>query len=122
MAQNILYSGQGNLNKVILTISFDFYLRCHASSWGNGNINLSSIKYNKHYKISFWSTFWLFIEWKENGNLNREGQVPRQSERRKLGKTETDASHPHTQKKTHTDTNIPGETDFPGETPSLLAL
>lgn len=86
------------------------------------NINLSLIKYNRHYKISFWSTFWLFIEGKENGNLNREGQVPRQSKRGKLGKMETDASHPHTQKKTHTDTNIPRETDFPGETPSLLAL
>lgn len=52
----------------------------------------------------FWSTFWLFIEGKENGNLSSKGQVPRQSEREKLRKTETDASHPHTPKKTHTQT------------------
>lgn len=33
--------------------------------------------------------------------------MPRQSERGKLEKTETDASHPRTQKKAHTDANIP---------------
>ena len=48
--------------------------------------------------------------------------MPRQSKRGKLGKTETDASHPRTEKKAHTDTNIPRETDSTGETPSLLAL
>lgn len=62
------------------------------SSWGNVNINLYAVNYNKHYKIPFWSTFWLFIEGKGDGNLNTERQVPGQ----------TDAFPPtHAKKDTH---------------------